>query len=417
MGRALQLGTAPEPRHTVKMLDHWEALLIGIPVVFVACVTAIVVYVWLWQSQKVQRKEQLEGKSKAEPAETSFSRGCDKYQFMTMTAHIITAVIFCLVSIPALIDDNHDPVILSCVPVYALAELTALVCWIIISTMNPFEEKLEGHVCDKAYCTHCKGSYKGVHRRHCWYCNRCTTGYDHHCFFLNICVCRANYKQFMVLISSALVVNGLHTGIATYQIFRSFDKEEVPGYADEWFTRVTFEVFCSLQLLISGCSLVLLAILLTLHTYLCCIGLSTHQFLRRRYQEEFDIPIELPAGWARQVDQKGDEYFFSTKLGVSQWTVPEESSWEHTEDTFEMKGVDFSKLASPTATGATGVEMKQLASDIADPRSLQGPLGARKSSGPTGISVSVEDVPQSDEDSEMALNNSSTIDSEVNSNM
>jgi len=338
------------------MGDHWQSLLIGIPVAFAVCLTLFILYIWLWQSQKVQRKEQLEGTTKAAPKITAFSGSCDKYQFMTMSAHITSVFLFGLVNLPGLIDDNHDDLFWVIVPVYVIAEIIVLAAWIRISTRSPFEEKLEGNVCDRAYCKHCKGSYKGVHRRHCMYCNRCTTGYDHHCFFLNICVCRDNYKCFLVLVAAAFAVNGLQTGIPVFQITRSFANEEVPGHADEWYTRATFETFCSLQLLISASSFVLLAVLLSLHTYLVCIGITTHQFLGRRYQEEIPLAIKLPEGWAKQCDPKGEEYFFNTSLALSQWTIPKGSGWEHTKDTVLMEGVDF---GMDDCTGVD-VELKDL---------------------------------------------------------
>jgi len=101
---------------------------------------------------------------------------------------------------------------------------------------------------------------------------------------------------------------------------------------------------------ISASSFVLLAVLLSLHTYLVCIGITTHQFLGRRYQEEIPLAITLPEGWEKQCDPKGEEYFFNTSLALSQWTIPTGSNWEHTKDTVLMEGVGF-------GTGCTGVDV------------------------------------------------------------
>ena len=51
----------------------------------------------------------------------------------------------------------------------------------------------EGDIeCDGSmYCKECKLWFTGRHtpnRKHCWSCNKCVTGFDHHCRYLNQCV-------------------------------------------------------------------------------------------------------------------------------------------------------------------------------------------------------------------------------------
>ena len=42
-------------------------------------------------------------------------------------------------------------------------------------------------------------SMRHVRRKHCGYCKKCVTGYDHHCWFLNTCIGDWNYRSFAII--------------------------------------------------------------------------------------------------------------------------------------------------------------------------------------------------------------------------
>lgn len=44
---------------------------------------------------------------------------------------------------------------------------------------------------------------------HCVECNKCVDQFDHHCFWLNSCVGKPNYRYFVMLLASATVQVGL----------------------------------------------------------------------------------------------------------------------------------------------------------------------------------------------------------------
>ena len=50
------------------------------------------------------------------------------------------------------------------------------------------------------YCWDCKAWYKGRLRKHCWTCNKCVVGFDHHCKYLSTCIGSSNYPMFLILL-------------------------------------------------------------------------------------------------------------------------------------------------------------------------------------------------------------------------
>eukprot|EP00658_Telonema_sp_P-2_P049089 TRINITY_DN37329_c0_g1_i2.p1 TRINITY_DN37329_c0_g1~~TRINITY_DN37329_c0_g1_i2.p1 ORF type:complete len:184 (+),score=34.60 TRINITY_DN37329_c0_g1_i2:89-640(+) len=104
---------------------------------------------------------------------------------------------------------------------------------------------------------------------------------------------------------------------------RSITNKSVPGKANDLFSQGTFHGFCGLQLLITGTGFVLLLVLVVLHIFLVCRGITTQQFMRRRYAEEMHTPLDLPEGWIRILDSNGNEYFCNQGKGISQWELPD----------------------------------------------------------------------------------------------
>lgn len=66
------------------------------------------------------------------------------------------------------------------------------------------------------WCTHCEVSYIGVQRRHCWSCNKCVIGFDHHCRYLNQCIGASNYRQWITCITCMTMTIGVQFGLSIY---------------------------------------------------------------------------------------------------------------------------------------------------------------------------------------------------------
>mmetsp|Transcript_11197 Transcript_11197/g.33269 ORF Transcript_11197/g.33269 Transcript_11197/m.33269 type:complete len:240 (+) Transcript_11197:76-795(+) len=74
-------------------------------------------------------------------------------------------------------------------------------CWIKTTTHDPVDPACKANTQEHAqglkYCNQC-GCYTNRHSRtrHCYDCNKCVNGFDHHCVYLQTCIGEHNYKYF-----------------------------------------------------------------------------------------------------------------------------------------------------------------------------------------------------------------------------
>jgi len=55
------------------------------------------------------------------------------------------------------------------------------------------------------YCHICQSYLNDEKSKHCGSCNRCCSGFDHHCKWLNNCVGDENYSKFIVFTCLSLL--------------------------------------------------------------------------------------------------------------------------------------------------------------------------------------------------------------------
>jgi len=119
-----------------------------------------------------------------------------------------------------------------------LAAAVLLVIWLSVydpsdgiptAELNPDEEFIRqtsscctsatlarGDASFEMYCFICDKIYIGKHRYHCRRCNKCTTRFDHHCTFLNQCICGGNYSAFFAAVTIIMCWLYYNATVAVY---------------------------------------------------------------------------------------------------------------------------------------------------------------------------------------------------------
>ena len=62
--------------------------------------------------------------------------------------------------------------------------------------------------------------------KHCNSCNKCVSGFDHHCIYVNNCIGEANYKSFWNLIVLTFLMLFLHISTSIVVLHQTFIQHE-----------------------------------------------------------------------------------------------------------------------------------------------------------------------------------------------
>jgi len=80
------------------------------------------------------------------------------------------------------------------------------------------------------YCIHCKKWHRGSRRWHCNRCNKCSADFDHHCIYLNQCICGQNYVPFWWLLCFFLTMMGSALAASIYCLWTVHRCLDIPVF-------------------------------------------------------------------------------------------------------------------------------------------------------------------------------------------
>ncbi|KAJ9543136.1 hypothetical protein OSB04_022843 [Centaurea solstitialis] len=149
---------------------------------------------------------------------------------------------------------------------------------------------------DISYCVLCDYQVK-KHSKHCRTCNRCVEGFDHHCRWLNNCVGKKNYRTFILLLISVLLMLMIEGGTAIAVFVRCFtdaqgmDRELVRKLHFH-FPRGVLSAICVLLVLLTAYGSAALGQLFFFHVVLIRKGMRTYDYIMAM-KEENELLDEL----------------------------------------------------------------------------------------------------------------------------
>eukprot|EP00746_Dinoflagellata_sp_MGD_P044274 gnl/MRDRNA2_/MRDRNA2_208068_c0_seq1.p1 gnl/MRDRNA2_/MRDRNA2_208068_c0~~gnl/MRDRNA2_/MRDRNA2_208068_c0_seq1.p1 ORF type:complete len:270 (-),score=37.12 gnl/MRDRNA2_/MRDRNA2_208068_c0_seq1:208-996(-) len=146
---------------------------------------------------------------------------------------------------------------------------------------NLDEPTEEFDLTEALYCDFCD-AYVMQGSKHCWTCQKCVSGFDHHCPWLNTCIGARNYCTFattiislfamllvLVVLSATLVVEHFVDGTVSQRWI-----EVSGGLAEAGLVAVLLGLLClnTPFLCLDGC-------LVAFHAFLCSRGVTTYEYL------------------------------------------------------------------------------------------------------------------------------------------
>nr|CAD7445447.1 unnamed protein product [Timema bartmani] len=191
-----------------------------------------------------------------------------------------------------------------------------------------FDRSKHAHVIEDGRCHLCNIATSGVHTKHCSVCNKCVSGFDHHCKWLNHCVGGRNYAAFLLCVTSAVAASLFVAGVcvaevALYHLDPAWLSFLEGGGDPRWngtspagplphSLMPRDKVFLSVVGVLGGLAAIAAGLLLHLcffHVYIGFLGVTTYEYIRsyRQLPERAGLPTTLrPSENAQELVQRSD---------------------------------------------------------------------------------------------------------------
>lgn len=129
------------------------------------------------------------------------------------------------------------------------------------------------------FCVECNIYRPPVRCSHCYNCNGCVIGFDHHCVWLGTCIGTRNYLDFMcflISITSLIVLSEFCLWKEITEVNQIKDASLSTSLRER--LHISFAIpFCFVFLLMIG-------LLLGFHFFLICKNVTTHEYLKGIYK-------------------------------------------------------------------------------------------------------------------------------------
>lgn len=161
------------------------------------------------------------------------------------------------------------------------------------------------------YCTTCNVPVS-ERCKHCCACNKCVDVFDHHCHWLNNCIGAANYKSYLVVITSCAIMIGIVLGTFVYLLLESFLNEDAFGERVQKVQyirnvpKVALSVILIALTLINGPLFVFDLQLVVMHAFLASQNLTTYEYImKKRSMDEESEENEVCEGDKEESSKAG----------------------------------------------------------------------------------------------------------------